>query len=150
MFGTGGGARQGDVIVEVDGEAERVEAGAQVAGAGGDANGDGVHKGGTVGRVAIEGNGKVDLKNDEGIGNLPSVKTLTVDDYQRVRLPDVAPRTKFAYEKDAHGRITLTQLEPAQEREAKVLFVKRNGRTVGVTDRPISLEAIRQALTEFP
>lgn len=38
------------------------------------------------------------------------MKTLTVDDYQRVRLPDVAPRTKFAYEKDAHGRITLTSL----------------------------------------
>lgn len=78
------------------------------------------------------------------------MKTLTVDDYQRVRLPDVAPRTKFAYEKDAHGRITLTKLEPAQGRAAKVRFVKRNGRTVGVTDQPISLETIKAALTEFP
>ena len=78
------------------------------------------------------------------------MKTLTVDDYQRVRLPDVAPRTKFAYEKDAHGRIMLTKLEPARERPAKVRFEKRNGRTVGVTDRPISLQAIKEALAEFP
>lgn len=78
------------------------------------------------------------------------MKTLTVDDYQRVRLPDVEPRTKFAYEKDAHGRITLTQVEPAEGRPAKVRFVERNGRTVGVTDQPISLQAIQQALAEFP
>jgi hypothetical protein len=78
------------------------------------------------------------------------MKTLTVDDYQRVRLPDVAPRTKFAYEKDADGRITLTKLEPALRRPAKVRFVKRNGRTVAVTDQAISLEAIKEALAEFP
>jgi hypothetical protein len=77
------------------------------------------------------------------------MKTLTVDDYQRVRLPDVEPRTKFAYEKDVQGRITLIKLEPAL-RPAKVRFEKRNGRTVGVTDRPISLQAIQQALAEFP
>jgi hypothetical protein len=77
------------------------------------------------------------------------VKTLTVDDYQRVRLPDVEPRSKFSYEKDGHGRITLIKLEPAL-RPAKVRFEKRNGRTVGVTDRPISLQAIEEALAEFP
>ena len=78
------------------------------------------------------------------------MRTLTVDDYQRVRLPDVEPRTKFAYEKDDHGRITLTKLEAAQARPARVRFVKRNGRTVAVTDRPISLQAIREAMAEFP
>lgn len=78
------------------------------------------------------------------------MKTLTVDDYQRVRLPDVEPRTKFAYDKDNHGRITLTKLEPARVRPAKVRFVKRNGRTVGVTDRPISVQAIQEALADFP
>jgi hypothetical protein len=77
------------------------------------------------------------------------VKTLTVDDYQRVRLPDVEPRSKFAYEKDAQGRITLIKLEPAI-RPAKVRFEKRNGRTVGVTDRPISIQGIQEALAEFP
>jgi hypothetical protein len=78
------------------------------------------------------------------------MKTLTVDDYQRVRLPDVEPRSKFAYERDAQGRITLTKLEPAQDRAAKVRFVKRSGRTVGITDRSISLRAIKEALAEFP
>lgn len=78
------------------------------------------------------------------------MKTLTVDDYQRLRLPDVAPRTKFAYEKDAQGRITLTKLEPAKARPAKVRFEKRNGRTVAMTDRPISLQAIQEALSDFP
>ncbi len=78
------------------------------------------------------------------------MKTLTVDDYQRVRLPDVQPRTKFAYEKDAQGRITLTKIEPAHALPAKVRFMKRNGRTVAVTDRPISLQAIKQALADFP
>ena len=77
------------------------------------------------------------------------MKTLTVDDYQRIRLPDTKPRTKFAYEKDSNDRITLTKLEPAPERPAKVRFEKRNGRTVGVTDRPISLQAIKEALAEF-
>jgi hypothetical protein len=78
------------------------------------------------------------------------VKTLTVDDYQRLRLPDVEPRSKFVYEKDAQGRITLTKLEPAKARPAKVRFEKRNGRTVAVTDRPISLQAIKDVLSEFP
>jgi hypothetical protein len=78
------------------------------------------------------------------------MKTLTVDDYQRVRLPDVEPRSKFAYERDAQGRITLTKLEPAQNRSANVRFVKRNGRTVAVTDRSISLRAIQETLAEFP
>lgn len=68
-----------------------------------------------------------------------------MDDYQRVRLPDVQPRTKFAYEKDAQGRITLTRMEPAHARTANVRFLKRNGRTFAVTDRPISLQAIKEA-----
>jgi hypothetical protein len=77
------------------------------------------------------------------------MKTLTVDDQQRVRLPEVAPRTKFAYEKDARGRITLTKLELAKTAAAKVRFEKRNGRTVAVSNRPISLKAIHDALAEF-
>jgi hypothetical protein len=78
------------------------------------------------------------------------MKTLTVDDYQRVRLPDVEPRTKFAYAKDAHGRITLTRIEPAPVRPAKVRFIEKDGYTVATTDQPISLEALKAALAEFP
>lgn len=39
------------------------------------------------------------------------MKTLTVDDYQRIRLPDVKPRTKFAYEKLGDGTHTLTEVK---------------------------------------
>jgi hypothetical protein len=78
------------------------------------------------------------------------MKTVTVDDQQRVRLPDVPPRTQLAYKMDAEGSITLTRLEPAQTRPTKVRFEKRNGRTVGITDQPISLQSIRKALADFP
>ncbi|MCO5050951.1 MAG: hypothetical protein M9920_01430 [Verrucomicrobiae bacterium] len=43
------------------------------------------------------------------------MKTLTVDDYQRVRLPLARPRSKFAYEEAADGRITLTPVKTAAE-----------------------------------
>ena len=39
------------------------------------------------------------------------MKTLTVDDYQRVRLPNVKPRTKFSYKNHGDGTITLTELK---------------------------------------
>lgn len=43
------------------------------------------------------------------------MKTLTVDDYNRVRLPDVKPRQKFAYENQGGGRITLTIVKAEAE-----------------------------------
>ena len=36
------------------------------------------------------------------------MKTLTVDDYKRIRFPDVKPRQVFAYENHGDGRLTLT------------------------------------------
>lgn len=33
---------------------------------------------------------------------------------------------------------------------AKVRFVKENGYTVGISDQPVTLEAIKTALAEFP
>jgi hypothetical protein len=44
------------------------------------------------------------------------VKTLTVDDYKRIRIPDVKPRTKFAYENHGDGILTLTEVR-AEARE---------------------------------
>lgn len=78
------------------------------------------------------------------------MKTLTVDDYQRVRLPDVEPRQVFAHEKDSAGRIILTPIAPVEPKRAKVRFERKNGHTVAVTDQPISVEAIQAAMTEFP
>ena len=45
------------------------------------------------------------------------MKTLTVDDYQRVRLPGARPRSKFAYEPDANGTIHLIPIK-ADAKEA--------------------------------
>jgi hypothetical protein len=78
------------------------------------------------------------------------MKTLTVDDHQCIRLPDVKPRQVFAHEKSPDGRIILTPVDPVEYPAAKVRFVKENGRTVAETDQPISLEAIKEALAEFP
>src|SRR2546427_11140308 len=50
-------------------------------------------------------------------GNLASMKTLTVDDQRRIRLPDVKPKQIFAYENYGDGTIILTEIK-AQASEA--------------------------------
>jgi hypothetical protein len=78
------------------------------------------------------------------------MKTLTVDDSKRIRLPDAKPRQVFAYTNHADGSITLTRVEPVGGRPAHVKLEKRGKYTVGVLDRPINEEAFKQALEEFP
>ena len=48
------------------------------------------------------------------------MKTLTVDAYKRVRIPDVKPRQVFAYENHGDGTLTLTEVKA----EAKERFPK--------------------------
>ena len=43
------------------------------------------------------------------------MKTLKVDAYKRIRLPDVEPGTIFAYSNNGHGTIMLTQIKPKME-----------------------------------
>jgi hypothetical protein len=38
------------------------------------------------------------------------MKTLTVDDQKRIRIPDAKPRQIFAYENHGDGTITLTRV----------------------------------------
>lgn len=77
------------------------------------------------------------------------MKTITVDDYNRVRLPDAKPRQVLAYE-NAGGTMTLTPVEPVQARPAKVTVSKRGRFTIGVLDRDINESALSEALAEFP
>jgi hypothetical protein len=79
------------------------------------------------------------------------MKILTVDDHQRVRLPDkLEPRTRLSYERIGN-QIVLTPVAPVQTRAAKVRFEKRNGRTVGVIEgAKFNESALKQALSEFP
>ena len=58
------------------------------------------------------------------------MKTITVDDYQRVRLPDAKPRSKFAYEQNG-GTITLTQLV---EKEVPLVKTRKAGGFVVTPD----------------
>jgi hypothetical protein len=74
---------------------------------------------------------------------------LTVDDQQRVRLPDAHPRQVFAYE-NHEGTVTLRPVEAQQPVSANVRLEKRGGYTVLVSDQPISEAAIKEALAEFP
>jgi hypothetical protein len=75
------------------------------------------------------------------------MKTLTVDDQRQIRLPDVEPRQVFAYEKDG-AKITLTPVEPAKTPPARL--IKENGRTLAVSDRPMTLEDTKAALADWP
>jgi hypothetical protein len=79
--------------------------------------------------------------------------TLKADDRSRVKLPGVQPGQVFALENEENGIVKLTpvkEVESAEDRPAKVHFEKRAGYTVGVTDRPIDMEALKQALKELP
>lgn len=73
------------------------------------------------------------------------MKTVTVDDYNRIRLPGVKPRQKFSVE-TANNRIVLALVE-----EIDVPIVKArkvNGRWVGAEgvkpDRTAVVNAIRE------
>lgn len=48
-------------------------------------------------------------------GRFPAMKTLTVDDDQRIRLPDAAPQSVFAYEEESSGVIRLTPVRAEAE-----------------------------------
>jgi hypothetical protein len=76
--------------------------------------------------------------------------TVTADNKRRVVLPSAKPGDLFDIQISGEGRLTLTRLEPIAARKTPVRFVKRGGFTVGVSDRPVSQEAIDQALADFP
>ena len=43
------------------------------------------------------------------------MKTVTVDDQQRIRMPDAKPRQVFAYENHGDGQVTLTLMSAASK-----------------------------------
>jgi hypothetical protein len=53
------------------------------------------------------------------------MKTLTVDDHKRIRIPDAKPRTVYSYENHGDGTITLTQVKAeAKERFPRGSLIK--------------------------
>ena len=76
--------------------------------------------------------------------------TVIADNKKRVVLPPVKPGDRFDVQVEGE-KLVLTKLVPAKNRpRAKVRFVQENGRTVAKTDQPISVEAIKEVLSEFP
>ena len=54
------------------------------------------------------------LEVSRRVWEFSTVKTLTVDDQQRIRMPDAKPRQVFAYENHGHGHVTLTLVDAVE------------------------------------
>jgi hypothetical protein len=83
------------------------------------------------------------------VGSSPYM-TAIADSKHRVTLRQARPGDRFDVEILAEGKYVLTRLEPAKPQPSRVRFEKRNGYTVGISDQPVSEQAIRDALDEFP
>jgi hypothetical protein len=81
-------------------------------------------------------------------GEIPQMKTVTVDDRQRVRLPDAKPGDVLAYE-NTNGQMILTPVEPAKPAKPKrAHLIRRNGRLYAINEdrQPITNEDVRRFL----
>ena len=67
---------------------------------------------------------------------------------EQSRLLGVLPKSSERFK--VEGKYVLTRLEPTKPQPSRVRFEKRNGYTVGISDQPVSEQAIRDALDEFP
>ena len=83
------------------------------------------------------------------VGSSPYM-TAIADSKHRVTLRQARPGDRFDVEILAEGKYVLTRLETAKPQPSRVRFEKRNEYTVGISDQPVSEQAIRDALDEFP
>jgi hypothetical protein len=82
-----------------------------------------------------------------------------------VVLPGAKPKQEFTYLERENGMVILTPIKPAKEESRartsgetrikpgpppKVRFEKRGRYTVGVSNRPVDMNAVRELLAEFP
>ena len=83
------------------------------------------------------------------VGSSPYM-TAIADSKHRVTLRQARPGDRFDVEILEEGKYVLTRLEPTKPQPSRVRLEKRNGYTVGVSDQPVSEQAIRDAVNEFP
>lgn len=76
--------------------------------------------------------------------------TVIADSKKRVVLPAAQPGDRFDVRTAADGTLIFAKLGPVPSRPARVKVEKRRGFSVGVLDRPINEEALKEALAEFP
>jgi len=81
------------------------------------------------------------------------MNAVKVDEAHRIQIAALAPGDLYEPEIVSPDEITLRRVSESSDaasRLAKVRFEKRGGYTVGVSDQPISMAAIKEALAEFP
>ena len=81
------------------------------------------------------------------------MNAVKVDEAHRIQISMLAPGDLYQPEIVSPDQITLRRVSESSDaasRPAKVRFEKRGDYTVGVSDQPISLAAIKEALAEFP
>jgi hypothetical protein len=77
--------------------------------------------------------------------------TVVADNKKRVTLRLAKPGDRFDVQISGDGKYLLTKLEPAHDLDtAKVRIERRGQYHVGLLDRPINEQALKEALAEFP
>jgi hypothetical protein len=90
------------------------------------------------------------VENSARPADFIAVKTLTVDDEKRVRLPDAQPRQVFAYESSADGSIHLMPVKEPASTPGRARLERRDGRTLAVTDHALTNEDVQRVMESFP
>lgn len=78
------------------------------------------------------------------------MNAIKVDDLHRIQIPVLEPGDLYEPEFASADVITLRRVEAVTPRPANVRMEKREGYTVGVSDQPINMAALKEALAEFP
>jgi nitrous oxidase accessory protein NosD len=77
--------------------------------------------------------------------------TVVADNKKRVTLRLAKPGDRLDLQGSPEGKFILTRLEPLRDASpAKVRIEKRGDYHAGVPDRPIDVEALKEALARFP
>ena len=80
------------------------------------------------------------------------MNAIKVDDAHRIQLAILSPGDLYEPEIVSRDEIKLRRVSPtdAASNAAQVKVEKHAGYSVGVSDQPVSAQAIREALAEFP
>jgi hypothetical protein len=77
--------------------------------------------------------------------------TVKADNYRRIKLPHAKPGQVFALEINGNDSVTIRLLaKPKPLKATKVTLIKKNGFTVGHSERRVNEVALKRALAEFP
>jgi hypothetical protein len=87
---------------------------------------------------------------NQGIWGDNPTMTVIADAKKRVVLPMVKPGDRFDVQSAGEGKLIITRLEPVAGGPVRVREETENGYSVLVTEQPIDMNALKEALEEFP